>query len=53
MVEIDRDFRQALQNKAIKLLNSEKYIDGLGGTAAQKVKEMWDKYDEWKLRVLS
>lgn len=55
VVEFDREVRQGIQNKAIELLNGGKLGPNgeLAAPAAQKVKELWDKYDEWKLNLLS
>ncbi len=54
-VEMDRDVRQAVQNKAIEVLESGKLgpAGEIGSAGAKKVKELWDSYDAWKLRVLS
>lgn len=53
-IEYDRDIRQAVQNKAIDLAKGGKY--GTNGKllapAAEKIKELWDKYDEFKLSLL-
>lgn len=53
-VQFDRAVRQAVQNKAIQLLKSGRLgkKGKIAAPVAQKVKKMWDKYDEWKLNLL-
>lgn len=54
-VEYDREVRQAVQNKAIQLLDDGTFdtVGKLAAPAAQKVKELWDRYDALKLRIFS